>query len=259
MFGRFKIVRGSGFVLIAALLVMVAAARAEEVRIAGEPYTEDAVLKPLQGPFERATGITLAVRKLWVQDAVKEMMNRSLDVVVNALPDEETFEILAKKGVDSDRASIQSTVLVSAPVSVVVARGNPLGRLSREELKAVFTGKVLNWREIGGPNEAIRIIRPWGYPVRSAFRYQIMDGEQYVSDMIKASSWEEVRAAVAETPDAIAILPTSLVDGSVKVLETPDIAQTVTLFTKGEPSPSVRKFIDFVRGEGQKYLQLIEK
>lgn len=248
--------------LIAALLLLAVQGAispmvwAAEVRVAGEYYTEDFILQQLKVPFERTTGVSLNGQMMLIPDAFRKMMEQSLDAFVNSLADEELFQELEAKAPDIDRRMIRSTVMAKVPVSVVVARDNPVARLSKEELKAVFTGKILSWEGIDGKHEAIRIIRPWGTPVLSALRFQIMDGERFAPGMIRRLSWEEVRAAVVEVPDAITVLPSSLVDDSVKVLETPEIAQFATVLTFGEPSADVRKFVDYTKGEGLRYLKI---
>lgn len=45
------------------------------------------------------------------------------------------------------------------------------------------------------------------------------------------------------------------VDDTIKVLEIPEMSSDIILVTKGKPSPNVRKLIDFIKGEGQKYIR----
>ncbi|BDV44322.1 hypothetical protein GURASL_32450 [Geotalea uraniireducens] len=256
--GGLRAVRGarclSLVALVAALLAVVPASRAAELRGAGGPISLNEVLKPLQGPFERATGNTLVLREADTDDVLRDLDNGTLDVVVSALPLEELVRDLKAKGTDIDGGAFQATTIVTVPVAVVVARGYTLRRLDKGQLKGVFSGAIQDWKEVGGVNEAVRIIKPWGAPISSAFRYQVMDGADYASGMIDALSWEDVRKRVVEVPDSIALLPAALVDDSVTVVETPAIVQTVTLITKGAPSPAVRQLIDFARGAGKKYL-----
>jgi phosphate transport system substrate-binding protein len=54
---------------------------------------------------------------------------------------------------------------------------------------------------------------------------------------------------------AIAIGPQGMLDDTVKSPETPEISRPITLITKGKPSPDVQKLIDFIKGEGQKYIK----
>ena len=241
----------AGVVLMVAVLAVATVVRAEEIRVAGLDQA-GYVTESLKEHFERVSGIQLSPLKI-APSSFQELMKNSLDAVVVSLPLEDVLEDLKKEGVTIDSASIRSVSVGRVPVSVVVTRENPVTTLSKEQLKALYTGKILNWRELGGKNEAIRVIRPWGYPVGSAVRFQIMDGEAYAVEFIKATSWEDSRKAVVETPDSIAILPTALVDSSIKAVTTPEIVQNTILLTRGEPSGKVNTLIEFLKSEGEKY------
>ena len=245
-----------GLLLLATQGVISPVVCAEEIRVAGEYYTEDFILQPLKEPFKTATGIALTVQLAMIPNAFRALMGQTLDAFVNSLPDEELFLELKAAVPEIDQSLIRSTKIAKVPVSVVVAKANPCARLSKQELKSVFTGKITSWKELGGKDETIRIIRPWGTTERSALRFQIMDGEKYVADMVPPGSWEGIRKLLSQDVDAISILPTALVDNSVKIIETPEITQFATVLTKGEPSAAVRKFIDYVQGEGVRYLKI---
>ncbi|GLI38603.1 substrate-binding domain-containing protein [Geobacter hydrogenophilus] len=256
MFGRIHRGLIACMVVVIALVVAVPTARSQEVRIAGGGVPVNDILKPLAEPFKQATGTTLVVISEKSAEALlQKLMNKSADAVATSLPSEE-FLGGAKAIVKLGKDSLRTTVIAQTPVSVVVGRDNPVSKLSRDQLKGVFAGTIRNWKELGGEDKPIRIIRPWGYPIMSAFRHQVMDAEQYASTMTRSRSWEDARKAVGDAADAITILPATLADQSVKKLETPEILQSDTILTVGDPSPLVQKFIDFARGEGRKRIIL---
>jgi len=246
----------AGLALAVAVLAAVPVAQAEEIRIAAGLLPFNKVLKPLKEPFERATGITLTIKDAGRGPLLQVLLKEPVDAVADSLPMEELFQEFRAQGGKVKKEGIRSAIIAKVPVSVIVTRENTVVTLLKDQLKEIFTGKMKNWQEVGGPNEAIRIIRPWGYPIRSTFRYQIMDGEKYADGMISASGWEGTPKAVAETPGSIAMIPAFLVNPSVKVVLSPEIVQVDTILTKGEPSPAVQKFIEFARGEGQQYLKI---
>jgi len=43
-------------------------------------------------------------------------------------------------------------------VAVIVNKENPIDRLSIEDLHGIYTGKVTNWKELGGPDEKITVL-----------------------------------------------------------------------------------------------------
>lgn len=49
---------------------------------------------------------------------------------------------------------VEVTVAFDA-LAVVVNPANPVSKLTREQLEAIFRGKITNWKEVGGPDMRI--------------------------------------------------------------------------------------------------------
>jgi phosphate transport system substrate-binding protein len=81
-----------------------------------------------------------------------------------------------------------------------------------------------------------------------------MGGEPFTKKVQESTTAAEIKNQVASSPGAIGLSPASGVDSSVSSPETPEVGRPITLITKGAPSPAVLKMLDFIRGEGQKYL-----
>ncbi|MEO5768628.1 MAG: substrate-binding domain-containing protein, partial [Polyangia bacterium] len=47
------------------------------------------------------------------------------------------------------------TVVARDGLSVYVSESNPLGELTLDQLKQIYTGKVTNWKDLGGPDAKI--------------------------------------------------------------------------------------------------------
>jgi phosphate transport system substrate-binding protein len=84
---------------------------------------------------------------------------------------------------------------------------------------------------------------------------KILDGEPVLKEVLETTTATEIKNIVAITPEAIGIGPLAVVDGSVKAPKIPDISRPIILVTKGNPSAKVQKLIDFIKGEGQKYIK----
>jgi len=91
-------------------------------------------------------------------------------------------------------------------LGVFVHRSNPVRNLTHEQLKAIFTGKVTSWREVGGVHEPIVpcIEHPGsGRATVEAFRSLAMDGEQYGRSLRQAEDPDDCLHAVAAVPGGI--------------------------------------------------------
>ena len=86
------------------------------------------------------------------------------------------------------------------------------------------------------------------------FVKNIMDGAKPTNEVITATTAEDIRQNVASNPEAIGIGPKAILSSTVKSPETPEVARPITLITKGAPSAKVKKLIDFIMGEGKKYI-----
>jgi phosphate transport system substrate-binding protein len=141
-------------------------------------------------------------------------------------------------------------------VIVIVHKDNPIARLNKEQLTGIFTGKLTNWKDVGGNDAPILIV--WGgltQGTNSMFVKNIMDGAKPATDVIGVSTAEDIRQTVSVNPEAIGIGPQAIVNGTVRSPETPEVARTITLITKGTPSAKVQKMIDFISTEGSKYIR----
>jgi len=57
-----------------------------------------------------------------------------------------------------DEADLTSSVIAIDGVSLIVHRSNPVATLSDDQVTAIFTGKVRNWRDVGGPDRVISVV-----------------------------------------------------------------------------------------------------
>lgn len=81
---------------------------------------------------------------------------------------------------DTLKNGVKVTLLGYDAIAVVVHPKNPITGLTRDQLRDIFTGKVRNWKELGGPDLAIRpyIVGP-ASATRKVFRSAILGEADY--------------------------------------------------------------------------------
>jgi len=140
-------------------------------------------------------------------------------------------------------------------IKIIVHKDVTVKKLSREQLEGVFTGKIANWKEVGGPDIAVVVV--WGSKIpgtNSVFQKQIMRGEPYTKKVLEATTVIDVKEKVSKTSGAVGLSSIGNVDSSILAPEIPETGRPITLITKGAPSPVVLKMLAFIQGEGQKYV-----
>lgn len=241
---------------LGALLLLGVPVSAAEINIGAGPWTIQHIIEPLQEPFEKATGITLKYTQMNAREAVPSLLERELDLIVTSQPADVYLNALERGEVTFDRKALQLEDITRVPLSVIVHKSSAISSLSKEQLRGVFSGVLRSWEEVGGPDEPIDVFYYRGFTPDDALEHAFTgDGRQY-EGLVRLDTPKEARNAVASLPASIGVIPSDLVDDSVKKVDTPEVAQLPAVITNGEPSKAVRKFIDFVKGEGQKYLKL---
>ncbi|MEW6731936.1 MAG: substrate-binding domain-containing protein [Acidobacteriota bacterium] len=241
-----------------ALMVMVTdLALAQEVVVgAGTAPTEN-ILNRIRKPFEKATGIKLTVVTKSAHFIIIDLDKGLIEAGIVAMAFNDWLDLTEQKGYKIPNRSIYKYRVVGRDrIVIVTSKDTGVAKLSKDELKGIFTGKILNWKEVGGKDIPITIVWSEDIPGTNAvFIQQILDGESVANSAKKITGMApDIKKRIISTPGSISIGPTSIIDSAVFAPETPVIGRPMTVLTKGEPSPSLQKLIDFIRSEGQKYI-----
>lgn len=98
-------------------------------------------------------------------------------------------------------------------VALVVHDSNPVAQLSDQELRAILTGQVYNWRELGGPDRAIEVLgaaRHAGVRILVA-RHLRLHPDQFRARLTVDSGADRLRA-LAGNRGALVYAPLGLTD-----------------------------------------------
>lgn len=152
-------------------------------------------------------------------------------------------------------------------IAVVVHPSNPVRSLSVGQVKAVFAGSAVNWREFGGPEGTIRVVtREEGSGTRGAFEEIVMGKDRIADRAIVLNSTGAVAAAVAGDPLAIGYVSLGALRPGIAALGIDGIkpsaeaiadgryriARPFLYLTAAVPEGVVKAFLDFVLSpEGQ--------
>jgi phosphate transport system substrate-binding protein len=98
-------------------------------------------------------------------------------------------------------------------IAVIVHPDNPITNLSIAELRAVFSGAITNWQDLGGPDLPIVLVnRDEASGTRSSFASAVMDGESFEVNSVVLPGTGQVREVVARTPEAIGYISVGFVE-----------------------------------------------
>jgi phosphate transport system substrate-binding protein len=152
-------------------------------------------------------------------------------------------------------------------IAVVTHPDNPVSGLTTEQLRRIYQGRIVNWREVGGLDLPITVIsREEGSGTRAEFERLVMGDRLTIQSAEIAPSSEAVVVSAGRDPGGIGYVSMSYLDSSVRALSIDEIAPTLenvylntyplraTLFIAGlnEPQNEYRAFIAWVQSlDGQ--------
>lgn len=243
-------------VTIVFLLAVTVGAYAEEIKVGAGAAPSNSILKPVKEHFEKATGIKLTLIEQGPKLAMQELLKGALDAAAAGLTIDEWIEMMKKEGIEVNKADLQVHVIGKSRAVVMINKANPVTKLTREQLKGIFTGKITNWKDVGGNDMPIIVVWAKLTPgMNSLFVNKAMDGIAVTKDVLEATTGPDLRQNIVANPEAIGISALSVADDTVKVPEQPEAISDITLVTKGKPSANLQKLIDYIKGEGQKYVK----
>ncbi len=247
-------------VAVGCLLVMLAGTSvvvAEEIKLGGGGAPIDSIFKPVRDSFEQSSGHKLNLVFTNATIAFKQLYNNELEASTAGMSLEDLLATVKKDGFEvKDPTTFQAVTLSTSKIYIIVNKNNPVAKLSKEQLKGIFTGKIANWKDVGGIDAPVIVVSSSQNPATSgAFKKLALDNEPFTKEVIDAVRFEDVRTAVFSNPEAIGFGPVTLLDATVKCPETPEFARPITIITKGKPSPKVQQLIDYVLGDGKKFIK----
>lgn len=166
--------------------------------------------------------------------------------------------------------------LISLPfaidgVAAIINPANPVGGLSTQQVIDIFSGKITNWKQLGGEDRAINVFtRDEASGTRAVFSKKLLNNIPLVSHANVVPSNGAMKTAIARDPAAIGYTSVGYIDQTVKAPDLDNIhpsneacasgeypiVRKLYMNTKGEPQGLTKAFIDYIFSpQGESYIQ----
>ena len=211
------------------------------------------IFSRVQASFELASGIRLVLDDARGPEAWQKLDAGTVDAAAAGMSWEDWQGTLRAKGLRLPKPGQVTAVQVGTDqIQVLTSMDILFLDLGKEDLQAIFTGKVGNWKRLGGPDAPITLlIHPAQEATNAQFAARILDGQPLAPGTWTAPLATTMEEAVASTPHAIGFAPQAA-QSSVRVNSPlgPEMSRPITLIYKGaKPSKAVRKLLDFLSSD----------
>jgi len=190
---------------------------------------------------------------------IQACMNKTVDIGMSS------------RELKPDEKSLQEIVICYDGIAVIVNPENPVRSLTMQQVRAIFSGSLVNWKELGWVDRHIdAVTREEGSGTRGAFEELVMHDTSIDDGIMVQDSNGSVKEVVATDPFAIGYVSMGIIDTRVVALMIDYIRPTVETITSkqytivrpflylinGTPGGAAQQFIQYVLSrDGQRILE----
>ena len=203
---------------------------------------------------------------------IAALLNGTTDICAASrkIKDKET-KLASQKGIDA-----KEIVVARDGIAVIVNPSNPVAELTIEQIGKIFTGATPRWDQVGGQAESIEILsRDSSSGTYVFFQKKVLNKKDYAQKAKLMPATSAIVQSVTSNKNAIGyvglgyaiaakgkikVLAVKADDSSAAVIPSEqtvksgeyEIARPLQLYTNGEATGVVKKFIDFcLSSQGQ--------
>jgi len=243
-------------VFLGAVLLMIwsSAVGAETVRLHGAASTVDSLITPHKEAVEKKTGHTLSVVKSNAGKGLIDLVDGKCDASLASASLAAIVKAARSAGKEVDASKLVLSVAASDEVVFIVHPKNPVTRLTWEQLKDIHTGRITNWKEVGGKDAAIIVFTDAAASATRGLIKQVVMGNQEYSAKAHALDFvAKVNDMVAAHETAIGGLGKGFVKpGEVTIVDSKKVERPLGFITIGQPAGAVKQVIEAFREEANK-------
>lgn len=174
---------------------------------------------------------------------------------------------------------VKEVIVAYDALAVVVHPSNPVTNLTREQLEGIFTGKITNWKQVGGPDmKIIPYSRETSSGTYEFFKESVLRNRNYMNGIMSMPATGAIIQSISQTKGGIGYVGLAYLNGSVKPIhvsydggktytepsvtnaknKTYPIVRPLYYYYMAHSTNAVKPFIDYVLSpEGQKIVKEI--
>lgn len=230
------------------------------------------IAKAFAGYYMRKLpNVNILVSESGSGNGAKSLINGTCNIAtMSRFMKDKEFKAAVEKGIKP-----VAHVVAMDGIAIIVHPANPVKGLTVEQIRKLYTGKVTNWRELGGPDsKVVMVSRDTNSGTYETFNKLVMKKEKVAATAEYVGSNAAARQRVKSTLGAIGYVGLGFVDRSIRALEVNGvkvsnetvasgvypIARPLFMFTNGYPKLGghVHAFVTFhLTKKGQEIIQAI--
>jgi len=175
-------------------------------------------------------GVNITVSESGSGNGAKSLINAACDVATMSRP----MKSSEKKSAQDAGVLVIENIVAMDGIAIIVHPSNPVKGLTIEQIRGIYTGKIKNWKELGGPDKPIVVIsRDTNSGTYETFDTLVLNKEKLTDKAEYVGSSGAIRERVMTTENAIGYVGMAFLEG-VKAVKVNDVDATPEKVLKSE-------------------------
>lgn len=113
--------------------------------------------------------------------------------------------------------AFKEVIIANDALAVIVNPGNKVSKLTREQIEGIYTGKIKNWKEVGGDDmQIVAYARETSSGTYEFFKDEVLNRKNYASSVLNMPATGAIIQSVSQTKGAIGYVGLAYVTKDVK-------------------------------------------
>lgn len=127
------------------------------------------------------------------------------------------IKFMERKKIKDGGKTLKEVIIAYDALAIVVHPSNKVSNLTRAQLESIFTGKITNWKEVGGAD--LKIV-PYSRETSSGtyefFKESVLKNKNYVTGIMSLPATGAIIQSISQTKGAIGYVGLAYLNKSVK-------------------------------------------
>lgn len=231
-------------IVLAAAGLSAAPAGAQKNIVLDGSTTVGPIAKAFADYYKEKSGVGATISESGSGNGVKSLINGACDIAnMSRFMKDSEFKTCVEKGILP-----VAHVVAFDGLAVVVNPANKVSALTDAQIADIYTGKITNWKQLGGDDAEIVVIsRDTNSGTYETFNELILRKKAVVKGAEYVGSNGQAKTRVASTKNAIAYVGLGFVDDTVKTLSVDGILPSSKTIVSGK-YPIARPLFMFTNG-----------
>ena len=203
-------------IIVLFALVSFSQVNAQKLKIKGSDTVLPLTQQEAEQYMKKNSGASIMVTGGGSGVGIAALLNGTTDIAQSS----RSLKLDEKIKLQDAGKAFKETIIAYDALAVIVNPGNKVSQLTREQLEGIFTGKITNWKEVGGDDlKMVVYSRETSSGTYEFFKEHVLKGKNFTPSALLMPATGAIVQSISQTKGAIGYVGLAYLEKTVKALK----------------------------------------